>query len=112
MAGLDTPRGYIRRTEFLKDRPGPAGPPYSDSHPLSPEHHRRALAVRTNVRTTNNDVGGIVLRLGVILNRLIPTGVALIALVAGPAMAADLAVKAPAYKAPPPVAVFSWTGAI
>jgi outer membrane immunogenic protein len=27
-----------------------------------------------------------------------------------PALAADLAVKAPAYKAPPPIRVFSWTG--
>jgi outer membrane immunogenic protein len=36
--------------------------------------------------------------------------VALAAVIAGPATAADLAVKAPVYKAPPPVAVFSWTG--
>jgi outer membrane immunogenic protein len=36
--------------------------------------------------------------------------VALSALVAAPAMAADLAVKAPLYKAPPPVYVYSWTG--
>src|SRR5450432_2559440 len=35
--------------------------------------------------------------------------VALTTLIAGPALAADLPVKAPAYKAPP-VAVFSWTG--
>jgi outer membrane immunogenic protein len=33
-----------------------------------------------------------------------------LALIAAPAMAADLAVKAPMYKAPPPVYVFSWTG--
>ena len=32
------------------------------------------------------------------------------ALVAGPAMAADMRVKAPLYKAPPPVVVYSWTG--
>jgi outer membrane immunogenic protein len=32
------------------------------------------------------------------------------ALVAAPAMAADLAVKAPVYKAPPPVYIYSWTG--
>src|SRR6266851_4578975 len=36
--------------------------------------------------------------------------VALSALIAAPAMAADLAVKAPLYKAPPPVYVYSWTG--
>jgi outer membrane immunogenic protein len=36
--------------------------------------------------------------------------VALSALLAAPAMAADLAVKAPLYKAPPPVYVYSWTG--
>ena len=35
--------------------------------------------------------------------------IALTTLIAGPALAADLPVKAPAYKAPP-VAVFSWTG--
>jgi outer membrane immunogenic protein len=45
------------------------------------------------------------------MKKLFLTGVALSALVAGPAMAADLAVRAPAYKAPPPVPVyFSWTG--
>jgi outer membrane immunogenic protein len=37
--------------------------------------------------------------------------IALVALIAGPAMAADLARPAPVYKAlPPPVPVFSWTG--
>src|SRR5882757_404693 len=36
--------------------------------------------------------------------------VALAALVGAPAMAADLAVKAPLYKAPPPVYIYSWTG--
>lgn len=35
---------------------------------------------------------------------------ALATLMAGPAMAADMPVKAPVYKAPPPVAVHSWTG--
>ncbi len=45
------------------------------------------------------------------MKKLFLTGVALSALVAGPAMAADLAVRAPAYKAPPPIPVyFSWTG--
>jgi outer membrane immunogenic protein len=45
------------------------------------------------------------------MKKLFLMGVALSALVAGPAMAADLAVRAPAYKAPPPVPVyFSWTG--
>jgi outer membrane immunogenic protein len=36
------------------------------------------------------------------------TGAALLA--AGPAFAADLAVKAPVYKVPPPTPVFNWTG--
>jgi outer membrane immunogenic protein len=36
--------------------------------------------------------------------------IALVAVVAGPAMAADLPVKARVYKAPPPVVVYSWTG--
>jgi len=37
--------------------------------------------------------------------------VALAAVIAGPAMAADLKVKAPIYKAPPPViAAYNWTG--
>jgi len=36
-------------------------------------------------------------------------GVLAVTLFAGPALAADLAVKAPVYKAPPPV-FFSWTG--
>jgi outer membrane immunogenic protein len=45
------------------------------------------------------------------MKKFLLTGIALSALVAGPAMAADLAVKAPVYKAPPPVPVyFSWTG--
>jgi outer membrane immunogenic protein len=35
--------------------------------------------------------------------------IALVAVIAGPAMAADMPVKAPVYKAPP-VAVYSWTG--
>jgi outer membrane immunogenic protein len=37
-------------------------------------------------------------------------GVALAALTTGSAMAADLAVKAPIFKAPPPVVVYNWTG--
>jgi outer membrane immunogenic protein len=36
-------------------------------------------------------------------------GVALAAMLVGPAMAADMPVKAPVYKAPPPV-VFNWSG--
>jgi len=36
--------------------------------------------------------------------------IALVALFAGPAMAADMAVKAPLYKAPPPIVAYSWTG--
>jgi outer membrane immunogenic protein len=35
-------------------------------------------------------------------------GLTLAAMIAGPAMAADMAVKAPVYKAPPPA--YSWTG--
>jgi outer membrane immunogenic protein len=34
----------------------------------------------------------------------------LLGLIAGPAMAADMPVKAPVYKARPPVAAFNWTG--
>jgi outer membrane immunogenic protein len=37
-------------------------------------------------------------------------GVTLAALMTGSAMAADLTVKAPIYKAPPPVVVYNWTG--
>jgi outer membrane immunogenic protein len=44
------------------------------------------------------------------MKKFIFASVALAASIAGPAMAADLAVKAPLYKAPPPVVVFSWTG--
>jgi outer membrane immunogenic protein len=44
------------------------------------------------------------------MQKSIPTGIVLAALLAGSAMAADLPVRAPVYKAPPPVAVFSWTG--
>jgi outer membrane immunogenic protein len=36
--------------------------------------------------------------------------IALAVLIAGPAMAADLRVKTPVYKAPPPVVAYSWTG--
>jgi outer membrane immunogenic protein len=41
--------------------------------------------------------------------KIVLTGVALAALLGGSAMAADLS-TAPMYKAPPPVAVWSWTG--
>jgi outer membrane immunogenic protein len=44
------------------------------------------------------------------MKKLIVASIALAAWVGSPAMAADLAVKAPLYKAPPPIAVFSWTG--
>jgi len=50
--------------------------------------------------------------MGANLRRIISTGIGLFALAAAmaPASAADLAVKAPFYKAPPVVAVWSWTG--
>jgi outer membrane immunogenic protein len=41
--------------------------------------------------------------------RLLPAAVSF-ALLAAPSMAADLAVTAPVYKAPPPVYFYSWTG--
>ena len=45
------------------------------------------------------------------MKKILLAGVALSALVAGPAMAADLPVRAPAYKSPPPVITYySWTG--
>ena len=45
------------------------------------------------------------------MKKFLLSGVALGALVAGPAMAADLRVRAPVYRAPPPVVTyFSWTG--
>ena len=45
------------------------------------------------------------------MKKFLLAGVALTALVAGPAMAADLPVRAPVYKGPPPVVTyFSWTG--
>jgi outer membrane immunogenic protein len=44
------------------------------------------------------------------MKKLLLSATALTALIAGPAMAADLSRPAPAYKAPPPVYVFSWTG--
>jgi outer membrane immunogenic protein len=46
------------------------------------------------------------------MKKLLSGGVVVAALLAGPAMAADLAVRAPApvYRAPPPVYIFSWTG--
>jgi outer membrane immunogenic protein len=44
------------------------------------------------------------------MRKFVLTGVALGVLIASPALAADLRVKAPAYKAPLPVAAYSWTG--
>jgi outer membrane immunogenic protein len=44
------------------------------------------------------------------MKKLFLMSVALTALLGGSAMAADLAVKAPIYKAPPPISVYSWTG--
>jgi outer membrane immunogenic protein len=42
--------------------------------------------------------------------RFLLGGIALAALIVGPALAADMPVKAPVYKAPPPVVVYNWTG--
>jgi outer membrane immunogenic protein len=45
------------------------------------------------------------------MKKFLLAGVAMSAFIAGPAIAADLPVRAPAYKAPPPVVTyFSWTG--
>jgi outer membrane immunogenic protein len=44
------------------------------------------------------------------MKKLLLAIVGLAAMIAGPAVAADLRVKAPVYKAPPPVVLFSWTG--
>src|SRR5215831_4735448 len=44
------------------------------------------------------------------MKKILLATVALSTLIAAPAMAADLAVKAPMYKAPPPVYFYSWTG--
>jgi len=44
------------------------------------------------------------------MKKLSLSTIALAAMVAAPAMAADMAVKAPMYKAPPPIVVFNWTG--
>jgi outer membrane immunogenic protein len=44
------------------------------------------------------------------VRKLLLAGVACSAFAVGPALAADLAVRAPIYKAPPPVRVFTWTG--
>jgi outer membrane immunogenic protein len=44
------------------------------------------------------------------MKKLLLAATALVSLTAGTAGAADLAVKAPLYKAPPPVVVFNWTG--
>jgi outer membrane immunogenic protein len=45
-----------------------------------------------------------------IMNKILFGGIVFAALLTAPAVAADLAVKAPLYKAPPPARVFSWTG--
>src|SRR5256885_840087 len=47
---------------------------------------------------------------GCVMKKILLSTVALAAMVGAPAMAADLAVKAPLYKAPPPVYIYSWTG--
>jgi outer membrane immunogenic protein len=44
------------------------------------------------------------------MRRLFLASAALLAMLASPAMAADLPAKAPLFKAPPPVAIFSWSG--
>ena len=44
------------------------------------------------------------------MRRFFIGSIALATLVAGPAMAADMPVKARVYKAPPPVVVYNWTG--
>ena len=45
------------------------------------------------------------------MKRILLRSVAMLASLTGPVAAADLAAKAPAYKAPPPVvAVYNWTG--
>jgi outer membrane immunogenic protein len=48
--------------------------------------------------------------MGDAMKKLILGSVALAAILAGPAMAADLKVKAPVLKAPPPAPVYSWSG--
>ena len=45
------------------------------------------------------------------MKKFLLAGVALSAFIAGPAMSADLPVRGPVYKGPPPVATYySWTG--
>jgi outer membrane immunogenic protein len=44
------------------------------------------------------------------MKKLLIAGVALTTLVAGPAMAADMAVKSPVYKAPPSDPIYNWSG--
>jgi outer membrane immunogenic protein len=44
------------------------------------------------------------------MRKLLLSGAALAALVAGPAVAADLSVRPPMYKAMPPVPMFTWSG--
>ena len=47
---------------------------------------------------------------GAIMRRLLIGGIALVALAAGSAMAADMPVKAPIYKAPPAIVPYNWSG--
>src|SRR6266545_1661299 len=48
---------------------------------------------------------------GRVMRKFFLGSTALVGLIAGPAIAADLAVKAPVYKGPsPPVVIYSWTG--
>jgi len=56
------------------------------------------------------DVSGISQQWGRDMRRLSLASAALLAMLASPAMAADMRAKAPVFKAPPPVAVFSWSG--
>src|SRR6266545_3497315 len=61
------------------------------------ERYRRALAIHLRDAQRGTD-----------MKRVLISAIAVAAL-ASPVLAADLPVKAPAYKAPPP-AVYSWTG--
>jgi len=44
------------------------------------------------------------------MKKILLGGAALIAMFVGPAMAADMRVKAPVLKAPPPPVIYNWTG--
>src|SRR6266852_1603990 len=48
--------------------------------------------------------------MGVVVKKLLLGGAALVAFAAGPAIAADMPVKAPVYKAPVAAPAYSWTG--